>query len=437
MRDGGRLAAAIEVLEAINEHHKPARLALKAWGEASRHAGAKDRAWVSGLVLDGLRRRRSLEWRIGQPGPRAVALAALRYDWDWPLERIAEAAGEAPHGPGALSDEEVAGLTAPRGLGDADPDVRGDYPDWLEPHLSRAFGESRSAELAALSHRAPVDLRVNGLKTDVARALKALEQLGVTSAGLMPSALRAPAPAASDRAAPVEAAPEFEKGWFEVQDLGSQIAAAAAGEIKGRQVLDFCAGGGGKTLALAAAMGNSGQLYAFDADARRLTDTVRRSQRAGVRNLQVRSPLRNDALVGLEGKMDVVFVDAPCTGSGTWRRHPDSKWRLRPAQLERRQVEQDEVLASASAYVKPGGRLVYVTCSLLMDENEDRIAAFLTARPDFGVANALAQIAASGQASADGLALLTDRQTPEGYLRLTPATVGTDGFFVAVLERLT
>ena len=435
MRDGGRLAAAIEVLEAIEEHHKPARLALKAWGDASRHAGAKDRAWVSGLVLDGLRRRRSLEWRIGQVGPRAVALAALRYDWDWPLERIAEAAGEAAHGPGPLSEDEARGLAAPRALADAALDVQGDYPDWLEPHLTRAFGEVRAAELSALAHRAPVDLRVNSLKTDPTRTLKALESLGVASAGLMSAALRAPAPAAADRAAPVEAAPEFERGWFEVQDLGSQVAAAAAGEIKGRQVLDLCAGGGGKTLALAAAMGNSGQLYAYDADARRLTDTVRRSQRAGVRNLQVRTPLRNDALAGLEGRMDVVFVDAPCTGSGTWRRHPDAKWRLRPAQLERRQLEQDQVLASAAAYVKPGGRLVYVTCSLLMEENEDRIAAFLAANPDFAAASALAQIAASGQASVDGLARLAERQTPEGYLRLTPETAATDGFFIAVLER--
>ena len=435
MRDGGRLAAAIEVLADMDAHHKPARLALKAWGEASRHAGAKDRAFVSGLVLDGLRRRRSLEWRIGQAGPRAVALAALRYDWDWPLDRIAEAAAEAPHGPGPLADEEARGLVVPHELARAEADVRGDYPDWLEPHLTRAFGERRAEELAALSLRAPVDLRVNTLKTDVTRALKALEPLGVAAAGLMNQALRAPAPAASERAAPVEAAPEFEKGWFEVQDLGSQIAAAAAGQIKGRQVLDFCAGGGGKTLALAAAMGNSGQLYAYDADARRLSDTVRRSQRAGVRNLQVKSPIRGDALAGLEGRMDLVFVDAPCTGSGTWRRHPDAKWRLRPAQLERRQAEQDEVLAAASVYVKPGGRLVYVTCSLLMEENEDRIAAFLTEHADFAATNALAQIVASGQATPDGLARLADRLTPEGYLRLTPATAGTDGFFVAVLER--
>ncbi|HEX4180467.1 MAG TPA: RsmB/NOP family class I SAM-dependent RNA methyltransferase [Caulobacteraceae bacterium] len=435
MRDSGRMAAAIQVLADMDAHHKPARLALKAWGEASRHAGAKDRAFVSGLVLDGLRRRRSLEWRIGETGPRAAVLAALRYDWDWPAERIAEAAAEPPHGPGALSDEEARRLAAPRILDEAASDVRGDYPGWLEPLFERAFGDRRAQELAALSHRAPVDLRVNRLKTDVARALKALEPLGVAPAGLMTCALRASPPAAAERAAPVESAPEFEKGWFEVQDLGSQIAAAAAGEIKGRQVLDFCAGGGGKTLALAAAMGNSGQLYAYDADARRLSDTVRRSQRAGVRNLQVKSPLHADALAGLEQKMDVVFVDAPCTGSGTWRRHPDAKWRLRPGQLEQRQVEQDEVLAAAGAFVKPGGRLVYVTCSLLMEENQDRIAAFLAAHPEFAVTSALDQIAVSGQVEADGLALLSDQRTPEGFLRLTPLTVGTDGFFVAVLER--
>jgi 16S rRNA (cytosine967-C5)-methyltransferase len=435
VRDGGRLAAAIEVLDDMEAHHKPVRLALKAWGEASRHAGAKDRAFVSGLVLDVLRRRRSLEWRIGEEGARAAVLAALRFDWDWPVERLSEAAAEAPHGPGALSEAERAALDAPRATETAPSDVGGDYPAWLEPHFDRVFGASKAEELAALSRRAPVDLRVNALKTDLARASKALEPLGVAPVGLMTNALRAQAPAAAERTAPVEATPEFEKGWFEVQDLGSQIAAAAAGEIRGRQVLDFCAGGGGKTLALAAAMGNSGQLYAYDADARRLTDTVRRAQRAGVRNLQVRSPVRSDALSDLAGRMDVVFVDAPCTGSGTWRRHPDAKWRLRPAQLERRQEEQDAVLAAAAPYLKPGGRLVYVTCSLLAEENEDRIAAFLADHPGFAPISALDQVAASGQASAEGLSALAERQPPQGFLRLTPLSAATDGFFVAVMER--
>jgi 16S rRNA (cytosine967-C5)-methyltransferase len=422
VRDGGRIAAAIQVLEDIQQRHKPVRMALKNWGEQSRYAGAKDRAWVSGLVLDALRRRRSLGWMIGAEDERAVALGALAYAWDWPVARIAEAVGDEPHGPGALSEAETAALASPRPLEDAPAPVRGDYPDWLDEPLTRQYGDDRALETAALATRAPVDLRVNSLKTDVARALKALSPLGAAPAGLMADALRVPAPDAAERAAPVESAPEFQKGWFEVQDLGSQIAAAAAGEIKGRQVLDFCAGGGGKTLALAAAMGNSGQLYAYDSDARRLSETVKRATRAGVRNLQVRSPIRPDALDGLEGRMDLVFVDAPCTGSGTWRRHPDAKWRLTPAQLERRIAEQDEVLAAASGFVRPGGRLIYVTCSLLAEENEDRVTAFLATHPAF----AAAPIDVAG----------TERWvTADGFLRLTPLTAGTDGFFVAALTR--
>jgi 16S rRNA (cytosine967-C5)-methyltransferase len=435
LRDGARIAAAIGVLDEIAARHKPVRMALKTWGEGARYAGAKDRAFVSGLTLDALRRRRSLAWRMGDDSQRAIVLAVLRFDWDWPLARIAEAAGEAPHGPGALSEAEAAALAAPRALDDAPGPIRGDYPDWMDAPLERVFGAARADEAVALAQRAPVDLRVNSLKTDSVRALKALESLGAAPVGGLANALRVPPPAAAERAAAVESAPEFAKGWFEVQDLGSQIAAAAAGAIKGKQVLDLCAGGGGKTLALAAAMGNSGQLYAYDSEARRLADTVTRSQRAGVRNLQVRSPLRTDALSGLEARMDLVFVDAPCTGSGTWRRHPDAKWRLTPAQLARRIEEQDAVLATAVSYVRPGGRLVYVTCSLLAEENEDRVAALLTRAPDFAVVPALGAIEASDLVDAAGLAMLAARATAEGYLRLTPRSAASDGFFVAVLER--
>jgi len=408
VRDGGRIAAALAVLADMESRHKPARLALKAWADGARYAGAKDRAFVSGLVLDVLRRRRSLAWRMDPGGDRACVLAALRFVWDWPIERI-EAALAEDHGPGELTPAEQALLIDPRPLESAPAAVRGDYPEWLEPHMIRVFGDGRASEGEALACRAPVDLRVNTLKTDLPRALKALEPFSPYALERLPGAIRVDPPAASDRAPAVETAPEFERGWFEVQDLGSQIAASLAGDIKGAQVLDFCAGGGGKTLALAAAMDNTGQLYAYDADARRLTDTVRRAQRAGVRNLQVRSPIHKTALDGLEASMDLVFVDAPCTGSGVWRRHPDAKWRLSPAQLARRMAEQDAVLDGAALFVKPGGRLIYVTCSLFAEENEDRVAAFLARGPGFS---------AAGEA-----------------LRLTPLNDGTDGFFVARLHR--
>jgi 16S rRNA (cytosine967-C5)-methyltransferase len=421
MRDGGRIAAAIGVLADMEARHRPAHLALRNWGNDARYAGAKDRAFVAGLVLDVLRRRRSLGWMMGEETDRALALGVLHFVWGWDLARLATAAAET-HGPGELSEGELARLSAPASLDAAPAAVRGDYPDWMDAALARVFGEDRASEGQALAARAPVDLRVNTLKSDAPHVLKALAPFGPEPLELTADAIRVPAPAASERAAPVESAPEFAKGWFEVQDAGSQVAAAVAGEIKGRQVLDFCAGGGGKTLALAAAMGNTGQLYAYDSDARRLSETVTRAQRAGVRNLQVRSPLQADALAGLEAKMDLVFVDAPCTGSGTWRRHPDAKWRLSAEQLERRMGEQDAILAAASAFVKPGGRLIYVTCSLFAEENEDRVGAFVAGHADFAV-------------EPIALAAAERWRTDAGFLRLTPRTAGTDGFFVAALKR--
>ena len=398
-------------------------MALKNWGESARYAGAKDRAFVSGLVLDVLRRRRSLSWKMGEEGPRAASLAALRFLWDWPLERVAEAAGEEPHGPGPLTDTERAALENPRDLAEAPIPVRGDYPDWLDGSLTRAFGDDRAAQGAALSERAPVDLRVNLLKTNPERTLKALSSLLAEPTDVLPTALRMPALDPTARSGAVETIPQFSKGWFEVQDLGSQIAGASAGEVKGKQVLDLCAGGGGKTLALASAMGNTGQIYAYDSDARRLADTIRRGDRAGVRNLQVRSPIQPDPLKGLEGRMDLVFVDAPCSGSGSWRRHPDTKWRLTPETLEKRMADQNAVLDSGAQFVKPGGRLVYVTCSVLPEEDEDRIAAFLAHTEGF----------VAKPATDDPK--LTQYLTADGYLRLSPKTSGTDGFFVAVLEK--
>lgn len=408
MRDGGRLAAAIAVLEDMDTRHQPVRLALKSWSDGARFAGAKDRAFVSGLVLDCLRRRRSLAWRMGDEAWRGIVLAAAGLSWAWLIERIAAAAAD-PFGPGALTEVETERLTNPLSILEAPTAVKGDFPDWTEALFARAFGERAAEEGAALAERAPVDIRVNTLKTDPERALKALEPLGARRVEASATALRIEPAASAERSPPVEALPEFAKGWFEIQDLGSQIAAKTVREIGHRQVLDFCAGAGGKTLALAALMANTGQLFAYDSDGRRLAKTQERARRAGVRNLQVRTPLRPDPLHGLESRMDIVFVDAPCTGSGVWRRHPDAKWRLTEDQLRRRMVEQDEVLSAASNFVKAGGRMVYVTCSMFCEENEDRVDAFLARNPDFRLA--------------------------ERYRRLTPRVNGSDGFFIAELER--
>jgi 16S rRNA (cytosine967-C5)-methyltransferase len=421
MRDGGRIGAALQVLADMEARHKPVRLALKAWGEASRFAGAKDRAFVSGLVLDALRRKRSLGWRMGDDGWRGVVLGVLSLDWRWQSARLAEAFAEAPHGPGKLTAAEWAMLEEPRAIAEAPASVRGDYPAWLDGPLERAFGDARAEEGEALAERAPVDLRVNTLKADPEKVLEALADMGAVRAGFLPTTLRIAAPAAAERAAPVEAHPAHVRGWFEVQDAGSQAAAACAGDIRGQQVLDFCAGGGGKTLALAAAMENRGQIYAYDQDPRRMADIIPRAERAGVRNLQVRTPLNKAPLKDLEGRMDLVFVDAPCTGTGTWRRHPDAKWRLTADQLARRVKEQEAILNQASLYLKGGGRLVYVTCSLLREENEDRVAALVS-----GGGFSVRPIEAAS---------LSEHVTEEGYLRLSPSSAGCDGFFAAVLAK--
>ncbi len=441
MRESGRITAAIEVLTAIGEQRRPAKLALKDWGLAHRFAGAKDRAWISGLVLDTLRKKRSLSWRVDADEPRALVLACLAYAWRWSLEAIAEAAAQTPHGPGALTAEETAALGAPRELGEASEGVAGDVPDWLVPHMARVFPDDAVAQGVALAVRAPMDLRVNTLKAEPDRVRQALASLNAQAAGLLTTALRVGAPEPGERAGHVESIPAFQKGWLEVQDLGSQVAAAAAGDVLGAQVLDYCAGGGGKTLALAAAMSGTGQVYAYDADARRLAPAYERVRRAGARNVQLRSPAeRQGAVDDLVGKMDLVFVDAPCTGSGVWRRQPDAKWRLTERALADRLAEQDAVLTQAARHVRPGGRLIYVTCSLFAEENEDRLAAFAAHHTDFTALNTFDQIAASGlledpsgvlaRCRADALA-----PGDRAALRLTPARCQTDGFFIAVLIR--
>jgi 16S rRNA (cytosine967-C5)-methyltransferase len=429
MTPGARIAAAIEILADIETRHRPAADALKDWGLSHRFAGSKDRAALATLVFDALRCRASAAWIVGSEEPRAILLGSLRDMRGLSADEIGALCNGEGHAPPPLSEAERARLAAAH-LDGAPDYMRGDYPEWLAPAFAAAFGESAVAEGRALAARAPLDLRVNLLKATREKAQKALAHLGAAPTPLSPLGLRLPL-TEDGRSASLAGEPAYLKGLVEIQDEGSQLAALLAGVVPGEQVLDLCAGGGGKTLALAAAMDNRGQIYASDREARRLAPLHARLERAGTRNVQVRTPRRGqDVLADLESRCDLVLVDAPCTGTGTWRRNPDAKWRVRPGALEQREKEQDEVLEAGARAVKPGGRLVYVTCSLLLAENEARIAAFLARHADF------AAIEARTLAENAGLPELARFGSSHGAgLRLSPATSGTDGFFIAGLRR--
>jgi 16S rRNA (cytosine967-C5)-methyltransferase len=432
MRDSGKITAAIEILTDFTARRVPVKTCLKDWARNARYAGAKDRAWISGLALDALRKKNSITAQMQDDSPRALVLGALHFLWGVSLEDMEAFLTEEPHGAGALTEQERKALQSSAAK-DLPLTIAGDFPNWLEASIKNAF-ENPLAEMQAFAARASVDLRINTLKADIEKARKATASVKARASDLVTTGLSIAPPPASMKASAVETIPAFSKGWVEVQDIGSQLCALAAGDIKGKQVLDFCAGGGGKTLALSAMMGNSGQIHAYDIETRRLAPLFHRGKRAGMRNCQILDP-KTSALDELKEKMDVVFIDAPCSGSGTWRRRPDTKWRLSEQQLQTRMREQDQVLRAAAQYVKPGGQMIYVTCSFLHEENEDRLQEFLADHEEFSCADSLANISASGLLCEGAEEILQKCKTKTGALRLSPLRTKSDGFFVQALQR--
>jgi 16S rRNA (cytosine967-C5)-methyltransferase len=426
MTPAARLSATIEILADLDARPRPVNEALKDWALSHRFAGSGDRAGIGALVHDALRRRASSRWVMQSDTARATALGMLSMARKHSVEEIAALCDGSRFAPEALSDDESARLTAPA-IDSAPMHVRGDFPEWLQTEFEAAFGDDAAAEGAALAQRAPLDLRVNTLKTIRAKALPALTEYEARAGQFSPDAIRVP-PRADGRIKPVQADPLFLKGMIEIQDEGSQIVARLACAEAGMMVLDLCAGGGGKSLALASAMNNRGQVFATDVDARRLAPIHERLTRAGVRNVQVRTPRgKTMPLDDLVGRMDIVFVDAPCTGVGTWRRNPDAKWRMRPGSLDLRTREQLEVIDNAIQFVKPGGLLCYVTCSLLPAENDAQVDALLARSPVFQVEPL--HMSSDMPGLQDAM-----RATRNGGL-LTPLRTGTDGFYIARLRR--
>lgn len=423
MRDGARQQAAIEILTSLETEKRPAAEAVKAWMLTHRFAGSKDRAQIGDLVFGALRWKQSSAWRLGADTPRAWVWGALRWGFGWSFEAIEQSVIGDPHAPTPMTEQERTALASAT-LDGAPAHVRGDYPEWLDASFARVFGDTRAEEGAALAAPAPLDLRTNTLKATRDKLIEALSESPKLSAAPPPTTYAPDGvriPWSQGRTFPWATEQSFLKGWFEVQDEGSQLTAMLSGAASGMQVADVCAGGGGKTLALAALMQNKGQIFAYDVDGRRLAPLKERADRAGARNIQIRTPMRSkDALEDLRGRMDIVFVDAPCTGSGTWRRNPDSKWRLRPNALAMRVQEQREALALAAPLVKGGGKLIYVTCSVLPEENEDAVAAFLAANADF--THAPGSISFPVHERAIGV-------------QMTPLITGCDGFYIAVLQR--
>jgi 16S rRNA (cytosine967-C5)-methyltransferase len=430
MTPGARLSAAIDVLGDIEARRRPAADVLKDWGLAHRFAGSGDRAAIGGLVFDALRRRQSAAWLMEEATPRAILFGALKLERGMGADAIRKLADGGRFAPTPPTAEETRALASLR-LDDAPAHVRGDYPEWLDEKLAAVFGDDRVAEGAALARRAPVDLRVNTLKGERHAATVSLAHLHAAATPWSPFGLRI-ALTAEAKSPPIQAEPAFIGGLVEVQDEGSQLAAMLAAPTPGETIVDLCAGGGGKTLALAALTRNRGRVIATDADIRRLAPIHARLARAGATNVEVRTP-RGAAPVldDIAGAADLVVIDAPCTGIGAWRRNPDAKWRVRPGALEQRIRAQDEVLAQAAPLVRAGGRIAYITCSLLEEENGARVRAFLAAHPEYTVLPVEEAVRALPEPAKFQSAVLA---TPEG-LTMTPRRTGTDGFFVAIMAR--
>jgi 16S rRNA (cytosine967-C5)-methyltransferase len=427
-----QVAAVIEVLAAIAADGRPADAVAGHYFKTRRYIGSKDRRVISNRVWGILRRRARLSWWLTALGaedfPRERVLADLVITerlGELDLKHLFSGEKNAPEKLTAEDKKLIEQLTGKDIFNHAMPAwVRGEFPEWVEPRLTALFGENLSREMGVMREEAPVDLRVNTLNTDrdSARAALAKEGLKSEPTPLSPVGLRLPARIA------LTAQDLFKQGLVEVQDEGSQLVALLTGAQPGQTVLDLCAGAGGKTLALAAAMKNKGRLFACDTHSARSERAVQRLRRAGVHNV-TRHVLEGEGdkwLKRQKGSFDRVLVDAPCSGSGTWRRNPDAKWRSTEQGLGELVALQAKIFNQAAALVKPGGRLVYATCSLLPEENEAQIEAFLAAHADFTLLP-VAEVWAE--------TIGTPCPVSGPHLRLTPAAHNTDGFFAAVLVK--
>jgi len=406
-----------QVLGNVLTFDHPADAVLSRHFRDNRELGQRDRAFIAETVYGIVRRLRWLRRLAGAGAtPRQLLLAWLARGEGWPMRQF--------EGLASATERDWIETIKSATLDEGSVAERADMPDWLVERLLAQHDESSLIKLAqSLNRPAPLDLRVNLLKADRDVVLARLREEGLAaeSCRLSPQGIRL------DGKPALQKHPLFLDGSFEVQDEGSQLLGLLVQPKRGELVVDFCAGAGGKTLQLGAMMRSTGRLYAFDVSEKRLAKLKPRMARAGLSNVHpVLIAHENDAKVKrLAGKADRVLVDAPCSGLGTLRRNPDLKWRQSDAAVDEMVVKQGAILAAAARLVRPGGRLVYATCSLLAEENDAVVDAFLAAQPGFRA------VSAESVLEAQGVTLTTGER-----LRLSPDAHDTDGFFAAVLERV-
>jgi 16S rRNA (cytosine967-C5)-methyltransferase len=411
MTPAARLQGAIDILEVMAKSDQPLDRLLRDWFRTRRYAGSKDRAAIAQRVFSIQRHRASLAWRMGSDEPRALAIASLLKD-----DEVPESFFTGGYGPAELTDAERAAI----GHAPSDPPplcARGEFPEFLEPELVRACGDSLLDDMMALQMRAPVDLRVNTLKRERGEVLEALRARGFPAEPTPYSSVGIRI-ASEGGSAELGRSAMFETGAFEFQDEAAQIASLLCAAKPGERVLDLAAGAGGKSLALAAMMQNKGEVVACDIRQTVLQELAARARRAGATIIRTHLTEKEPP----DGPFDAVLVDAPCTGTGTWRRQPELRWRLSPQILRERIALQDRLLDQAAARLHKGGRLIYATCSILPSENEDRVAAFLARHPQYAV-RPCAQVWRDSVEAPPGMT---------EFFKARPRTTGTDGFFTAI-----
>ena len=437
MKPAARTLAAIDLLDRLDEPDNiPVDKLLADWGRQNRFAGSKDRSAIATKVYGVLRRRGQLDWWLQRAGGdisnRSRMLVWYRFRRDMPMERIEENFDGTNYAPEKLTEREKRVLIELEGQqimhGCQPIAAKGNIPDWLEDKMTRLYGNQVVEHLAAFNQEAPVDLRVNTLKSSRSAAMKALEgeEITVDPTRFSPLGLRL------DKRQPLSGTKSFRDGLVEVQDEGSQLAALLVDAKPGHKVVDFCCGAGGKSLAMAAEMENKGRIIACDVSEARLKRATQRFKRAGVFTVETRTLTseRDKWIKRRAGKLDGgfnrVLVDAPCSGSGTWRRNPDQKWRTTAQDLDELAKLQASILDSSARLVSPGGRLIYVTCSIFEEENEAQVEKFLAENSSFFL-HPIHKIW--------GEKFPSPCPTDADTLRLNPLDHGTDGFFVAVMER--